>query len=172
MSKRLHLTRPAGLIALFVGGIGLLALSTGLLGLSTLPGASSDVQAQNVAQPFSASADAYVYSTKPTNNYATAPKLRVDASPTTASYLRFDVQDLSGPVVKATLSIFSVSGSNTGYDVHAVTDPAGRKRRSHSTPRRPWSRQFSVHQDPSRQGSGPRSTSRRPSLMPAHTASA
>ena len=63
MSKRLHLTRPAGLIALFVGGIGLLALSTGLLGLSTLPGASSDVQAQNVAQPFSASADAYVYST-------------------------------------------------------------------------------------------------------------
>ena len=47
--------------------------------------------------------------------------------------------------MKATLSIFSVSGSNTGYDVHAVTDTRLAGRGDHIRRRAGHGRQSSVH---------------------------
>ena len=38
------------------------------------------------------------------------------------SYLRFDVQGLSGSITSATLRIYANSSSSLGYDLYAVTD--------------------------------------------------
>jgi hypothetical protein len=45
-----------------------------------------------------------------------------DASPDLNSYLRFDVQGLTGSITSATLRIYANSGSSTRYTVHPVTD--------------------------------------------------
>jgi len=111
MLRRTYITRAAGVIVVFFAG----------MSLAILPGSRFDVRAQN-SQSFTASADTYVYSDKPTSNYASSPKLRVDASPVTQSYLRFDVQGVTGTVTKATLSIFTVSASSIGFDVRPVAD--------------------------------------------------
>ena len=111
MLRRTHITRAAGVIVVFFAG----------MSLAILPGSRFDVRAQS-SQSFNASADTYVYSDKPTSNYATAPKLRVDGSPLTQTYLRFDVQGVTGTVTKATLSIFAASASSTGFDVRPVAD--------------------------------------------------
>lgn len=71
---------------------------------------------------FSPAADAYVNESSPANNYGAVTTLRADASPILRSYLRFDVQGLSGTVTRATLRIFANSGSSTGYEVRSVAD--------------------------------------------------
>jgi hypothetical protein len=48
--------------------------------------------------------------------------LRADGSPLVRSYLRFDVQGLTGAVTRATLRIFTNSSSSAGYEVRSVTD--------------------------------------------------
>jgi hypothetical protein len=48
--------------------------------------------------------------------------LRVYGGPLGASYLRFQVKGLSGPVARATLRLYTHSPSNAGYQVHAVTN--------------------------------------------------
>jgi hypothetical protein len=55
-------------------------------------------------------------------NYGNASTLRADASPVVRSYLRFDIQGLSGTVTHATLRIFTNSSSSTGYEVRGVSD--------------------------------------------------
>jgi hypothetical protein len=67
-------------------------------------------------------ADSYVNESSPTTNYGTVTTLRADASPTVRSYLRFDVQGLSGTVTRVTLRIFTNSSSSTGYEVRNVAD--------------------------------------------------
>jgi hypothetical protein len=67
-------------------------------------------------------ADAFVIASRPNGNLGGAATLRLDASPETNSYLRFDVQGITGPVTQATLRIYSQSTSTAGYDVHQVTD--------------------------------------------------
>jgi chitodextrinase len=71
---------------------------------------------------FNPVADAYVVGTSPTTNFGTATSLRVDASPDTASYLRFSVAGLTGPVASATLRIYATSNQSPGYDVFGVAD--------------------------------------------------
>ncbi len=110
--------RQGGLIALFL--LGFLGLT--LTGLLRLPIASNDARAVIVAQPITVAADAYVRSDAPTKNNRAGEKLRVDASPVLQSYLRFDVQGLTGRVTKATLSLFAASASKVGYDVRVVAD--------------------------------------------------
>src|ERR1700704_1225005 len=66
-------------------------------------------------------ADAYVSSATPTTNYGSLTSLRVDASPTTYSYLRFNIAGVGG-IGNATLKIFANSSQSTGYEVHAVAD--------------------------------------------------
>lgn len=67
-------------------------------------------------------ADSYVDSSSPTATHGTATTLRVDASPTVDSYLRFNVAGLSGNVTSATLRIYANSAQSTGYDVYGVAD--------------------------------------------------
>jgi hypothetical protein len=71
---------------------------------------------------FSPSADAYVNESNPSTNYGTSTTLRADATPVVRSYLRFDVQGLSGTIARVTLRIFTNSSSSTGYEVRNVTD--------------------------------------------------
>jgi hypothetical protein len=72
-------------------------------------------------QSFQAAADAYVSESSPTTNYGGSTALRVDGSPVLRSYLRFNVQGLSGAVNKATLRIFATSGSSTGWRAHGTS---------------------------------------------------
>jgi hypothetical protein len=67
-------------------------------------------------------ADAYVNSSSPLNNYGTTTTLRVDASPDVHSYLRFNVQGLSGTVIKATLRMYANSASSQGCTASTVSD--------------------------------------------------
>src|SRR5436190_23675492 len=67
-------------------------------------------------------ADAYVDSSQPSLNTGGSAKLRVDASPTVRSYLRFDVQGTGGQVTKATLRLNATSSLGTGIDVRGVSD--------------------------------------------------
>jgi hypothetical protein len=71
---------------------------------------------------FTAVADAYVRATSPNMNYGSLTMLRADASPDVHSYLRFNVQGLTGPVTRATLRIFANSASSTGFDARRVDD--------------------------------------------------
>jgi hypothetical protein len=73
-------------------------------------------------QTFAPVADAYVNQNKPSTNFGTNPKLKVQASPTLRSYLRFNVQGISGTVTKATLRLNAASGSSAGFDVRGVSN--------------------------------------------------
>jgi len=74
------------------------------------------------ASTFTPIADAYVNAGSPTNNYGLLTSLRVDASPDIRSYLRFNVQGLSGSVTGATLRVYANSGSSLGYQARSVSD--------------------------------------------------
>ncbi|MCB8949696.1 MAG: DNRLRE domain-containing protein [Ardenticatenaceae bacterium] len=67
-------------------------------------------------------ADAFAITSRPSGNLGGASTLRIDASPETNSYLRFNVQGVTGAVTQATLRIYTESTSASGYDVHAVAD--------------------------------------------------
>jgi hypothetical protein len=71
---------------------------------------------------FTPIADAYVNSGSPTTLYGSATTLRADASPDVHSYLRFNVQGLSGAVSRATLWVFANSAANLGHEIHSVND--------------------------------------------------
>ena len=67
-------------------------------------------------------ADAFAIASRPNGNLGGATTLRIDAAPETNSYLRFNVQGVTGAVTQATLRIYTQSTSTTGYDVHQVAD--------------------------------------------------
>jgi hypothetical protein len=58
----------------------------------------------------------------PSTNYGATTTLRADATPLVRSYLRFNVQGLSGTITRVTLRIYSNSSSSVGYEVRNVTD--------------------------------------------------
>lgn len=71
---------------------------------------------------FTPAADAYINQSSPTTNYGASTQLRADGSPLVRSYLRFNVQNLSGTVVtRVTLRIYANSSSTVGYDIRLVT---------------------------------------------------
>ena len=67
-------------------------------------------------------ADARVEQANPTANFGSASTLRVDNSPYSESYLRFDPSGLSGTVVDARLRFFATNGSGNGPKVFATTN--------------------------------------------------
>jgi hypothetical protein len=67
-------------------------------------------------------ADAYTNEGSVSTNYGTATTLRADATPLVRSYLRFNLQGLSGTVTRVTLRIFTNSSSSAGYEVRNVAD--------------------------------------------------
>lgn len=71
---------------------------------------------------FTPLADAYVTAGSPASNYGSSTTLRTDASPDIHSYLRFEVQGLSGIVTKATLRVYANSTSSQGCTANAVSD--------------------------------------------------
>jgi acid phosphatase type 7 len=68
------------------------------------------------------SADAYVHSAYPTKNYGTSTQLRGDNSPVVRSYLRFNVQGVSGAVTSATLRVYANSSASGGYNIRGVSN--------------------------------------------------
>ncbi len=68
-------------------------------------------------------ADAYVNSAYPTTNYGTLTSLRVDASPTINSYVRFAVSGLNGAsITAAQLRFYMNTGSSSGMKLLSVAD--------------------------------------------------
>jgi len=71
---------------------------------------------------FTSIADAYVAGDFPTTNYGLSGTLKADGSPEYRSYLRFNVNDLSGTVTNATLRLYTTSSSSTGIQVQRVAN--------------------------------------------------
>jgi hypothetical protein len=67
-------------------------------------------------------ADAYVYQSSPTNNYGTSNLLRADGSPIMRSYLRFNIQGITGAVTRVTLRVYANSASSSGYNIGNVAN--------------------------------------------------
>jgi hypothetical protein len=60
----------------------------------------------------------------PASNFGASNMLRLYGGPLGASYLRFDVENLPGTVVRATLRLYANNPSISGYQVRAVTNNA------------------------------------------------
>lgn len=71
---------------------------------------------------FAPSADSYVNESSPTANSGSATTFRVDGSPIVRTYIRFDVQGLSGTITRVSLRVFANSSSSSGYAVSGVSD--------------------------------------------------
>ncbi len=67
-------------------------------------------------------ADAYVNSSSPSTNYGHNSALREDASPDLHSYIKFNVQGLSGSPSQVTLRLYANSTSTTGVKIYGVSD--------------------------------------------------
>lgn len=67
-------------------------------------------------------ADSQVQQDAPTSNFGTATTLRVDGSPVSIAYLKFDVQGLTAAPTKATLKVFVPISSTTSINVSKVAD--------------------------------------------------
>ena len=74
------------------------------------------------SQTFTPIADAYVSASKPSTNFGTSTKLRADGSPIQRAYLRFDVEGVSGTIVRVTLRLHAATAASTGYDLHGLPD--------------------------------------------------
>jgi hypothetical protein len=72
--------------------------------------------------PLSAVADSYVQADLPGSNFGTATSVKVDGSPVTVSYLKFDVQGITGAPTKATLKVFVPVATSTPINVRSVAD--------------------------------------------------
>ena len=71
---------------------------------------------------FTPAVDSYVNESSPTTNYGTSSQLRVDGSPFVRSYLRFNVQNLTGRVTRATLRIYANSAASSGCVANIVSN--------------------------------------------------
>lgn len=71
-------------------------------------------------QTFAAVADAYVTPRGPRRNYGSARKLLVGGAPAARTYIRFNLRALTGNVTRATLRLYAVRASATGFGVHSV----------------------------------------------------
>jgi hypothetical protein len=69
---------------------------------------------------FPAIADSYVAADFSSTNYGLSGTLKADASPDYRSYLRFNVNDISGNVLNATLRLYTTSSSSTGVQVQRL----------------------------------------------------
>ena len=87
---------------------------------SALSTAVSATTQSTAVYRFSPVADAFVAGDLPATNYGGSAFLKADSSPTFQSYLRFQVDDVSGTVTKATLRLYTTSTA-TGYQVKRVS---------------------------------------------------
>jgi hypothetical protein len=55
-------------------------------------------------------------------NFGTSTQFRVDGSPIVRTYIRFNVQGLSGTITRVRLRVFANSSSSSGYIVSGVSN--------------------------------------------------
>jgi hypothetical protein len=67
-------------------------------------------------------ADSHVQADLPTTNFGSSTTLRIDGSPVSVAYLKFDVQGLSAPPTSATLKVFVPVSSTTSINAGRVAD--------------------------------------------------
>jgi hypothetical protein len=67
-------------------------------------------------------ADSQVQADAPSTNFGTATSLRIDGSPVSVAYLKFDVQGLAAAPAKATLKVFVPISTGTAINASRVTD--------------------------------------------------
>ena len=108
-----------------VAAAGVFALATALFALT---GASvGNASEPTATHSFDAVADAYIDSTDPDANYGTEDQLRIDNSNLNSSsiearsYVRFDVQGLSDPVVSSVVRFRATKGDNQGFVIRDAT---------------------------------------------------
>jgi len=93
-------------------------LSTIVLGTTLTAIAAPSAEAEvNTLAPV---ADSYVQADLPASNFGTAATVKVDGSPVTVSYLKFDLQGVAA--TKATLKVFTPTSSTTPINVRSVAD--------------------------------------------------
>jgi hypothetical protein len=85
------------------------------------PGAGSD--GKPPIRAVRAKADAFVSGASMNKNFGSARDLRVDASPTFRTFVRFNVDVWSGHVKRVSLLLYSRSRSRRGYQVRMVEEP-------------------------------------------------
>jgi hypothetical protein len=96
--------------------------------LTGVHAARPSATADHVTSHFAPTADAYVSQARPGTNFGAATRLLTGGGPgIKRSYLRFEVANLSGTVLRATLRLYSKDGSASGYEVRAVGDDAWRE---------------------------------------------
>ncbi|WP_240486544.1 DUF7594 domain-containing protein [Hyalangium minutum] len=74
------------------------------------------------SRTFPAVADTRVEAPSPTQNFGSSSTLRVDGDPQYETFLRFDVNGLSGNVIRAKLRLYATDATVNGPSVH-TTDP-------------------------------------------------
>jgi chitodextrinase len=96
-------------------GLGAIVLAVALLGALGLAAGASP-------PPFLPVVDTYVSAGEPGTAFGSQTQLRADDSPIVRAYLRFNPQNLGGPVSKATLKVWANSRHVEGFRVWAVAD--------------------------------------------------
>lgn len=66
--------------------------------------------------------DAYVNESYPDSNFGSRISIRVDGSPVLHSYIRFNIQNLAGTLLRASLRVYANSDGHSGYKVWGVAD--------------------------------------------------
>ena len=74
-------------------------------------------------------ADTYVTAARPRANFGASPVLRVDGTPKTVTYLRFELAKIRGEITGVTLLLHSRSAVRTSYAVRQVIEDEWRERR-------------------------------------------
>jgi hypothetical protein len=88
----------------------------------TQPLSATTLSSAGTSEVLTPIADAYVNSASPATNYGSSTSLYVDADGIRSSYLKFDLNGLSGTVTSATLQLYAGSSQSTGYQVYSVAD--------------------------------------------------
>lgn len=96
-----------------------IALIAAALSAAASPGA---INGQPRIQAFQAKADAFVSAERMAKNFGRAHALKVDASPTARTYLRFDVDLKQAGIEHVSLMIYSRTSSRVGYQVRLADD--------------------------------------------------
>jgi hypothetical protein len=55
-------------------------------------------------------------------NFGASTQFRVDGSPIVRTYIRFNVQGVSGTITRVTLRVYANSSSSSGYTVYTVSN--------------------------------------------------
>ncbi|MDH3194557.1 MAG: DNRLRE domain-containing protein [Acidimicrobiia bacterium] len=71
---------------------------------------------------FAAKADAYVSDSDPSTNYGSLGEFKIDETPLRRAFVRFDVDQTTGPITSATLRVYGLSNHTQGFDVWSVAD--------------------------------------------------